>query len=78
MTKKINHANVNYKQRLVEHFSMIEDLLSFFPFFIRYPLMFFLFLAHKALTNPLYLLSIFIIFMIMKRVVKMNTFELDD
>jgi len=78
MTKKINHAKVNYKQRIVEHFSMIESLLSFFPFFIRYPLMFFLFLVQKSITNPLYLLAIFIIFMIIKRVVKTNTFYFEE
>ena len=72
MSKKINN------KKNIEHFIAIQTALSFLPFFIRYPLMFFLFLLQKSLTNPLYLIALFILFMIIKRVVKMNTFYLEE
>ena len=64
MTKKINN------KKNIEHFSALQGILSFLPFFIRYPLMFFLFLLQKSLTNPLYLIGLFILFMESKELLK--------
>lgn len=69
MTNKLKKSKKN-----IEHFSMLDGILSYLPFFVRYPLMFFLYLLQKSLTNPLYLIALFILFMIIKRVVKMNTY----
>ena len=69
MTKKKN----NNKKKIIEHFNVIESLLWFFPFFIRYPCLFFLYLLQKSLTNPLYLIGLFILFMVIKKVVRMHT-----
>ena len=61
------------KNKIVEKFGMVDNALSFLPFFVRYPLMFFLYLLQKSLTNPLYLLVLFVLFMIIKRVVRTHT-----
>ena len=68
----------NKKKKVVEKFGMIDDTLSFFPFFVRYPLMFFLYLLQKSLFNPLYLLVLFVLFMVIKRVVKTHTFYVPE
>ena len=68
----------NKKKKIVERFGMVDDALSFLPFFVRYPLMFFLYLLQKSLSNPLYLLALFILFMIIKRVVKTHTFYVSE
>ena len=65
--------NIKNKKN-VEHFAMLDGVLSYLPFFVRYPLMGFLFLLKKSLTNPLYLIALFILFMVIKRVVKTNTY----
>ena len=68
MTKKYNN-----KKKVIEKFGMVDNLLSYLPFFVRYPLMFFMFLIQKSLTNPLYLIALFILFMVIKRVVRSHT-----
>ena len=54
---------------------LIEGLLWYFPFFVRWPLQFFYWMIKKGFSNPLYIAGLFIIFTIIKRVVKNNTFD---
>lgn len=55
--------------------SLIDEILLFLPFFVRWPVKFFFWAFFKGLTNPLYLLGLFVLFTVIKRVVKNNTFE---
>ena len=50
-------------------------MLWYLPFFVRWPLQLFYWMLSKGFSNPLYFGALFILFTIIKRVVKNNTFD---
>lgn len=52
----------------------VSNLLSYCPFFLRYPFRLFIYLISKSFKSPSYLIILFIIFAIIKRVVRTNTY----
>lgn len=79
MKNSKNKESLKKKNKIVERFakknSFIDDLLLYLPFFVRWPIQFFLWVLIKGMSNPLYLLGLFALFTIIKRVVKNNTYE---
>lgn len=67
--------NESKKKKKSNSESLIDGLLWYLPFFVRWPVKFFFWAFFKGLTNPLYLLGLFVLFTVIKRVVKNNTFE---
>lgn len=71
------------KNKTIEGFSkknkneyfLQDHVLIYFPFFIRYPIQFFLWMFWQSFKEPIYLLILFGFFSIMKRTVKNNTFD---
>ena len=66
------------KERVIEHFKLwgwVESTLSYFPFFIYYPIKGFIFLIYKSFSNPIYIIVMFILFAVIRKVVRSNTYE---
>jgi|TARA_B100000524_G_scaffold339097_1_gene231114 hypothetical protein len=55
--------------------SFIDGILWYLPFFVKWPIKFFFWAFFKGLTNPIYIIGLFILFTVIKRVVKNNTIE---
>jgi hypothetical protein len=73
-----NSKSKNNNKKIIEHFKLygwLDNILGFLPFFIYYPIKGFLFLLYKSTQNPLYLLVLFVIFAIIRKVVRSNTHE---
>ena len=73
--KTINNSQIKENFASSRSQGLIDGLLLYLPFFVRWPVKFFFWAFFKGLTNPLYLLGLFILFTVIKRVVKNNTFE---
>ena len=73
--RKSLRNNSQIKENFASSKSFIDGILWYLPFFIRWPLKFFIWVFSKGLSNPLYLVGLFILFTFIKRFVRNNTFE---